>query len=43
MTASNGQPIQQVGCIPINSCQSALNIDPLSAPKIDPGVGGLCR
>ena len=24
-------------------CQSALNIDPLSAPKIDPGVGGLCR
>jgi len=29
--------------IPVIGCQSALNIDPLSASKIDPPRGGLCR
>jgi DNA invertase Pin-like site-specific DNA recombinase len=36
-------PQLQIDALKQAGCQSALNIDPLSASKIDPPRGGLCR
>ena len=41
--AAHAMPGLSVEIVKRSDCQSALNIDPLSASKIDPPHAGLCR